>query len=159
MPTPSSGSLSKELNTAKQAQPENVGALTCAQLTPEAARKAQGHDVPGHDHTLHSYAPGEPDPDDHDEHDHGPAGANLYLLPGLSLALLLAGLALDSYKVGFFTGYVWKNIWLAFAVKAVVLALGAGGLATRWEAVFAGVGVARLAILNTVRIQRLDFTK
>jgi Cd2+/Zn2+-exporting ATPase len=53
---------------------------------------------------------------------------------------------------------VWQNIWLAFAVKAVVLALGAGGLATMWEAVFADVGVALLAILNAVRIQRIDFT-
>jgi Cd2+/Zn2+-exporting ATPase len=53
---------------------------------------------------------------------------------------------------------VWQNIWLAFAVKAVVLVLGAGGLATMWEAVFADVGVALLAILNAVRIQRMDFT-
>jgi Cd2+/Zn2+-exporting ATPase len=53
---------------------------------------------------------------------------------------------------------VWQNIWLAFAVKAVVLALGAGGLATMWEAVFADVGVALLAILNAVRIQRMNFT-
>jgi Cd2+/Zn2+-exporting ATPase len=54
---------------------------------------------------------------------------------------------------------VWQNIWLAFGVKAVVLALGAGGLATMWEAVFADVGVALLAILNAVRIQRMDFTR
>ena len=54
---------------------------------------------------------------------------------------------------------VWQNIWLAFIVKAVVLALGAGGLATMWEAVFADVGVALLAILNAVRIQRMNFTK
>ena len=53
---------------------------------------------------------------------------------------------------------VWQNIWLAFGVKAVVLALGAGGVATMWEAVFADVGVALLAILNAVRIQRMDFT-
>jgi Cd2+/Zn2+-exporting ATPase len=52
---------------------------------------------------------------------------------------------------------VWQNIWLAFIVKGVVLALGAGGLATMWEAVFADVGVALLAILNAVRIQRMDF--
>ncbi|MEP6929638.1 MAG: heavy metal translocating P-type ATPase, partial [Flavobacterium sp.] len=42
---------------------------------------------------------------------------------------------------------VWQNIGLAFVVKAVVLILGAGGLATMWEAVFADVGVALLAIL------------
>ncbi|UYZ61290.1 heavy metal translocating P-type ATPase [Hymenobacter latericus] len=53
---------------------------------------------------------------------------------------------------------VWQNIWLAFAVKGVVLALGAGGVATMWEAVFADVGVALLAILNAWRIQRMNFT-
>lgn len=52
---------------------------------------------------------------------------------------------------------VWQNIALAFGVKAIVLALGAGGLATMWEAVFADVGVALLAILNAVRIQRMKF--
>ncbi|EJL76207.1 heavy metal translocating P-type ATPase [Chryseobacterium populi] len=52
---------------------------------------------------------------------------------------------------------VWQNIILAFAVKAVVLVLGAGGLATMWEAVFADVGVALLAILNAVRIQQMRF--
>lgn len=52
---------------------------------------------------------------------------------------------------------VWQNIILAFAVKAIVLVLGAGGLATMWEAVFADVGVALLAILNAVRIQRMRF--
>ncbi|WP_294239897.1 heavy metal translocating P-type ATPase [uncultured Chryseobacterium sp.] len=52
---------------------------------------------------------------------------------------------------------VWQNIILAFAVKAAVLVLGAGGLATMWEAVFADVGVALLAILNAVRIQRMKF--
>ncbi|MEN2401164.1 heavy metal translocating P-type ATPase [Flavobacterium sp. MC2016-06] len=52
---------------------------------------------------------------------------------------------------------VWQNITLAFVVKAAVLLLGAGGLATMWEAVFADVGVALLAILNAVRIQRMKF--
>lgn len=52
---------------------------------------------------------------------------------------------------------VWQNITLAFAVKGIVLVLGAGGLATMWEAVFADVGVALLAILNAVRIQRMEF--
>lgn len=50
---------------------------------------------------------------------------------------------------------VWQNISLAFGVKLIVLILGAGGLATLWEAVFADVGVALLAILNAVRIQRM----
>ena len=52
---------------------------------------------------------------------------------------------------------VWQNIGLAFVVKLVVLIMGAGGYATMWEAVFADVGVALLAILNAVRIQRMKF--
>ena len=52
---------------------------------------------------------------------------------------------------------VWQNITIAFLVKAVVLILGAGGLATMWEAVFADVGVALLAILNAMRIQNSKF--
>ncbi len=52
---------------------------------------------------------------------------------------------------------VWQNITLAFAVKAIVLVLGAGGIATMWEAVFADVGVALLAIGNAIRIQRMRF--
>lgn len=52
---------------------------------------------------------------------------------------------------------VWQNIGLAFGVKLIVLALGAGGIATMWEAVFADVGVALLAILNAVRIQKMKF--
>ncbi len=52
---------------------------------------------------------------------------------------------------------VWQNIGLAFGVKIVVLILGAGGLATMWEAVFADVGVALLAILNAVRLQKLKW--
>ncbi|WP_293741435.1 heavy metal translocating P-type ATPase [uncultured Pedobacter sp.] len=52
---------------------------------------------------------------------------------------------------------VIQNIILAFAVKAIVLILGAGGIATMWEAVFADVGVALLAILNAVRIQKMKF--
>jgi Cd2+/Zn2+-exporting ATPase len=52
---------------------------------------------------------------------------------------------------------VWQNIILAFVVKAIVLVLGAGGLATMWEAVLADVGVALLAIINAVRIQRMKF--
>ncbi len=52
---------------------------------------------------------------------------------------------------------VWQNITLAFIVKGIVLILGAGGIATMWEAVFADVGVALLAILNAVRIQKMKF--
>nr|WP_298793684.1 heavy metal translocating P-type ATPase [uncultured Allomuricauda sp.] len=53
---------------------------------------------------------------------------------------------------------VWQNIILAFGVKAIVLILGAGGLATMWEAVFADVGVALLAILNAIRLQRMNWS-
>lgn len=53
---------------------------------------------------------------------------------------------------------VWQNIILAFGVKVIVLILGAGGLATMWEAVFADVGVALLAILNAVRLQKMNWS-
>ncbi|NNT71593.1 cadmium-translocating P-type ATPase [Flavobacterium sp. IMCC34852] len=52
---------------------------------------------------------------------------------------------------------VWQNIIMAMVVKLIVLGLGAGGIATLWEAVIADVGVALLAILNAVRIQRMRF--
>lgn len=52
---------------------------------------------------------------------------------------------------------VIQNIVLAFVIKALVLILGAGGIATIWEAVFADVGVALLAIMNAVRIQTKRF--
>lgn len=52
---------------------------------------------------------------------------------------------------------VIQNIVLAFGLKIIVLILGAGGLATMWEAVFADVGVALLAILNAIRIQNFKF--
>ncbi|MCX2681727.1 heavy metal translocating P-type ATPase [Galbibacter sp. EGI 63066] len=52
---------------------------------------------------------------------------------------------------------IWQNIALAFGVKLIVLVMGAGGLATMWEAVFADVGVALLAILNAIRLQRMKW--
>jgi Cd2+/Zn2+-exporting ATPase len=59
-------------------------------------------------------------------------------------------------KIGKLTrNIVWQNIILAMTVKIIVLGLGAGGIATLWEAVIADVGVALLAILNAVRIQRM----
>lgn len=51
---------------------------------------------------------------------------------------------------------VWQNIILAMVVKIIVLGLGAGGVATLWEAVIADVGVALLAIVNAVRIQKMQ---
>jgi Cd2+/Zn2+-exporting ATPase len=50
---------------------------------------------------------------------------------------------------------VWQNITIAMVVKVIVLVLGAGGVANLWEAVIADVGVALLAILNAVRIQKM----
>lgn len=52
---------------------------------------------------------------------------------------------------------VWQNIGLAFGVKALVLTFGAFGVASLWEAVFADVGVAFLAILNAIRLQKIRF--
>ncbi|MBS3992970.1 MAG: heavy metal translocating P-type ATPase [Bacteroidetes bacterium] len=52
---------------------------------------------------------------------------------------------------------IWQNITLALGVKILVLILGALGMATLWEAVIADVGVALLAILNAVRIQRMKW--
>jgi Zn2+/Cd2+-exporting ATPase len=52
---------------------------------------------------------------------------------------------------------VWQNIALAFLVKFLVLGLGTAGLASMWEAVFADVGVALLAIANAIRIQYKKF--
>ena len=46
---------------------------------------------------------------------------------------------------------VKQNIVFALAVKALVLLLGAFGLANMWEAVFADVGVSVIAILNSMR--------
>lgn len=49
---------------------------------------------------------------------------------------------------------VWQNIIFALGIKAVFLTLGAFGIATMWEAVFADVGVSVLAILNATRVIR-----
>lgn len=62
----------------------------------------------------------------------------------------------SAIKIGKVTrSVVWQNIILAMSVKIIVLILGAGGVATLWEAVIADVGVALVAILNAVRIQRM----
>ena len=50
---------------------------------------------------------------------------------------------------------VWQNITLALGIKILVLVLGATGVANLWGAVFADVGVALLAIMNAIRVQRL----
>jgi Cd2+/Zn2+-exporting ATPase len=51
---------------------------------------------------------------------------------------------------------VWQNIVFALGVKGIVLLLGAGGVATMWEAVFADVGVALIAILNATRAMKIS---
>jgi Cd2+/Zn2+-exporting ATPase len=62
---------------------------------------------------------------------------------------------IDAVAVARFTKrVVWQNIIFALAIKGVFLALGAFGAASMWEAVFADVGVALLAILNSARVIR-----
>ncbi|MDR2784803.1 MAG: cadmium-translocating P-type ATPase [Treponema sp.] len=51
---------------------------------------------------------------------------------------------------------VWQNIIFALGVKAVILALGALGIATMWSAVFGDVGVALIAIANAMRALRIE---
>lgn len=50
---------------------------------------------------------------------------------------------------------VWENVFLALGVKLVFLIFGVAGLAGLWEAVFADVGVALMAILNSARATRI----
>jgi len=47
---------------------------------------------------------------------------------------------------------VWQNIGFALGIKGLFILLGAMGLATLWEAIFADVGVALIAIFNAGRI-------
>ncbi|MFN6563853.1 MAG: heavy metal translocating P-type ATPase [Nostoc sp. ChiSLP01] len=49
---------------------------------------------------------------------------------------------------------VWQNIGFALAIKGVFIGLGILGIATMWEAVFADVGVALLAIFNATRVMK-----
>lgn len=51
---------------------------------------------------------------------------------------------------------VWQNIIFALGVKAFFLLLGAFGIATLWEAVFADVGVTVLAVLNSMRVMKTE---
>lgn len=52
---------------------------------------------------------------------------------------------------------VIQNIVFALGVKFLVMLLGALGIASMWEAVFADVGVSLIAILNSIRILRKEF--
>ena len=47
---------------------------------------------------------------------------------------------------------IWQNIILAFTVKGIFILFGAMGLATIWEAVFADMGTALVAVANSTRI-------
>ncbi len=51
---------------------------------------------------------------------------------------------------------VKENIIFAIAVKITVLVLSAFGISTMWEAVFADVGVSVIAILNALRVLRIN---
>ncbi len=45
-----------------------------------------------------------------------------------------------------------QNIYFALGIKAIVLVLGAFGISTMWEAVFADVGVTFITVLNSLRV-------
>ena len=49
---------------------------------------------------------------------------------------------------------VWQNIIFALGIKVIVMIFGAFGMASMWEAVFADVGVALIAVLNAMRIMK-----
>ena len=51
---------------------------------------------------------------------------------------------------------VWQNIIFALGVKGIFLLLGAIGIATMWEAVFADVGVSVIAVLNAMRVMKVQ---
>ena len=53
-------------------------------------------------------------------------------------------------------GIVWQNIVFALAVKLLILALAAFGVANMWLAVFGDVGVAIIAILNAMRAMHVE---
>lgn len=51
---------------------------------------------------------------------------------------------------------VWQNILFALGVKGIFLFLGALGVASMWEAVFADVGVTVIAVLNAMRVMKTE---
>lgn len=53
---------------------------------------------------------------------------------------------------------VWQNITFALGIKVLVMVLAALGMATMWEAVFADVGVALIAVANAIRIQQKSYS-
>ncbi len=67
-------------------------------------------------------------------------------------SLIKIGTAIEIAKIT--RKVVWQNIGLALGVKCIFLILGVFGVASMWEAVFADIGVALLAILNAVYMKR-----
>lgn len=62
----------------------------------------------------------------------------------------------EAIKIAKFTNkVVWQNIYFSLGIKGLVLILGAFGMANMWEAVFADVGVAVIAVLNATRISKI----
>ena len=61
----------------------------------------------------------------------------------------LLGIARDTRKI------VWQNISAALGIKLLFMILGIFGIAGLWEAIFADVGVALLAVANASRTVRL----
>ena len=63
----------------------------------------------------------------------------------------------QAMKTASFThNIIWQNILFALGVKGLFIALGTIGQATMWEAVFADVGVALLAVLNATRALKVS---
>ncbi|MBO8166086.1 MAG: cadmium-translocating P-type ATPase [Kosmotoga sp.] len=63
----------------------------------------------------------------------------------------------QAMKTASFThNIIWQNILFALGVKGLFIALGTVGQATMWEAVFADVGVALLAVLNATRVLKVS---
>jgi Cd2+/Zn2+-exporting ATPase len=50
---------------------------------------------------------------------------------------------------------VWQNIVMVFLIKAVFVVMGIAGVATMWEAVFADIGVALMAVFNSRRALKI----
>ncbi len=66
----------------------------------------------------------------------------------------------DAVRIAKYTKrIVTENIVFALGVKAIVLLLGACGIASLWAAVFADVGVTVLAVLNSLRIMYIRFSR
>ncbi|RUM32737.1 MAG: heavy metal translocating P-type ATPase, partial [Archaeoglobus sp.] len=47
---------------------------------------------------------------------------------------------------------VWQNIFLILVIKGLLISMGALGMATMWEAVFADVGTSLIATINAIRV-------